>query len=128
MKRLSILITIIFSTLFAQAQKAKLSGKITNAKNEALIGVTISLKADKTQATKTDVEGRYSFSIDINKEYTLTGSYVGYKDNSITIKATKSGEDVSADLLLDSGYTEYPLLSNLLFHLSISLSDIYLIF
>ena len=58
-KRLFILITIIFSTLFAQAQKAKLSGKITNAKNEVLIGVTVSLKADRTQTTKTDVEGRY---------------------------------------------------------------------
>ena len=101
MKRLFILTAIIFSTLFAQAQKAKLSGKITNTKNEVLIGVTVSLKADRTQSTKTDVEGRYSFSIDINKEYTLTGSYVGYKENTITVKATKAGEEVDANLLLE---------------------------
>ena len=100
MKRLFIIITIIFSTLFAQAQKAKLIGKITNAKNEALIGVTVSLKADRVQTTKTDVEGRFSFSIDINKEYTLVGSYVGYTENTITIQATKAGEEISADLLL----------------------------
>jgi len=100
-KRLFILTAIIFSTLFAQAQKAKLSGKITNTKNEVLIGVTVSLKADRTQSTKTDVEGRYSFSIDINKEYTLTGSYVGYKENTITVKATKAGEEVDANLLLE---------------------------
>ena len=93
-KRLFILITIIFSTLFAQAQKAKLVGKVTNAKNEALIGVSVSLKGDKNQATKTDIEGRFSFSIDINKEYTLSGSYVGYKENSISnIRIDNTNED-----------------------------------
>ena len=101
MKRLFILITIIFSTLFAQAQKAKFIGKVTNTKNEALIGVTVSLKGDRAQSTKTDVEGRFTFSIDINKEYTLVASYVGYKENSITVKATTAGEEVSADLLLE---------------------------
>ena len=101
MKRLFILITIIFSTLFAQAQKAKFIGKVTNTKNEALIGVTVSLKGDRAQSTKTDVEGRFTFSIDINKEYTLVASYVGYKENSITVKAITAGEEVSADLLLE---------------------------
>jgi hypothetical protein len=100
-KRLFILITIIFSTLFAQAQKAKLVGKVTNTKNESLIGVTVSIKGERSQTTKTDVEGRFSFSIDINVEYTLVGSYVGYKENSITVKATKVGEEVAADLLLE---------------------------
>jgi TonB-dependent receptor len=100
-KRLFILITIIFSTLFAQAQKAKFIGKVTNTKNEALIGVTVSLKGDRAQSTKTDVEGRFTFSIDINKEYTLVASYVGYKENSITVKAITAGEEVSADLLLE---------------------------
>ena len=101
MKRLFILITIIFSTLFAQAQKAKFIGKVTNTKNEALIGVTVSLKGDRAQSTKTDVEGRFTFSIDINKEYTLVASYVGYKENSITVKATTAGEEVPTDLLLE---------------------------
>jgi len=100
-KRLFILITIIFSTLFAQAQKAKFIGKVTNTKNEALIGVTVSLKGDRAQSTKTDVEGRFTFSIDINKEYTLVASYVGYKENSITVKATTAGEEVPTDLLLE---------------------------
>jgi TonB-dependent receptor len=100
-KRLFILITIIFSTLFAQAQKAKFIGKVTNTKNEALIGVTVSLKGDRAESTKTDVEGRFTFSIDINKEYTLVASYVGYKENSITVKATTAGEEVPTDLLLE---------------------------
>ena len=94
MKRISLLIIVIFSAFFAQAQKAKLSGKITNNKNESLIGVSIILRSDKSQATKTDIEGRYSFNIDVNKEYTITATYVGYKE-SVTAKiiATKEGEE-----------------------------------
>ena len=33
------------------------------------ISENIEKKSDKTQTTKTDVEGRYNFNIDINKEY-----------------------------------------------------------
>lgn len=67
MKRISLVILIIFSAFISNAQRAKVSGKVTNNKNESLIAVTVSLKADKTQTTKSDVEGRYSFNIDVNK-------------------------------------------------------------
>ena len=101
MKRISLVILIIFSAFIANAQKAKVSGKVTNNKNESLIAVTVSLKSDKTQATKSDVEGRYSFNIDVNKEYTLVFNYVGYKEKSVTIKATAAGEELTSDIVLD---------------------------
>ena len=102
MKRLLILITIIFSTVFAQAQRAKLSGKVTNAKNEALIAVTVSLKGEKTIVTKSDVEGRFSFNIDVNKNYTLVLTYIGYKDATIgNVKATSANDEVVKDVLLE---------------------------
>jgi len=100
-KRISLVILIIFSAFIANAQKAKVSGKVTNNKNESLIAVTVSLKSDKTQATKSDVEGRYSFNIDVNKEYTLVFNYVGYKEKSVTIKATAAGEELTSDIVLD---------------------------
>jgi TonB-dependent receptor len=101
-KRLFILITIIFSTLFAQAQKAKLSGKVTSAKNEALVAVSITLKGEKNSITRSDVEGRYSFNIDVNKTYTLVLTYVGYKDATISnIKATTANEEIVKDVLLE---------------------------
>ncbi|MFN5252842.1 MAG: carboxypeptidase-like regulatory domain-containing protein, partial [Chitinophagaceae bacterium] len=100
MKRISLVILIIFSAIFANAQRTKLSGKVTNNKNEALASVTVSLKSDKTIVSKTDVEGRYNFNIDINKEYTLVFNYVGYKEKSITVKAS-STEEFIADVLLD---------------------------
>ncbi len=101
MKRISLVILIIFSSIIANAQKAKVSGKVTNNKNEALIAVTVSLKSDKTQTTKTDVEGRYVFNIDVNKEYTIVFNYVGYKEKSVTIKATTIAEELISDIVLD---------------------------
>jgi outer membrane receptor for ferrienterochelin and colicin len=94
---------LIATTLFASAQKAKVVGKVTNTKNESLIGVTVSLKADRNQVTKTDVEGRFSFTIDVNKEYTISATYVGYKEKSITIKATAAGEELTTDIFLEEG-------------------------
>ena len=103
MKRIFILTILIATTLFASAQKAKVVGKVTNTKNESLIGVTVSLKADRNQVTKTDVEGRFSFTIDVNKEYTISATYVGYKEKSITIKATAAGEELTTDIFLEEG-------------------------
>jgi len=102
-KRISLVILIIFSAIFANAQRAKVSGKVTNNKNEALIAVTVTLKSDKTQTIKTDVEGRYNFTIDVNKEYTIGFNYIGYKEKSISIKATSTEEIVSDVLLEESG-------------------------
>jgi len=101
-KRLLILIGFIGIATISQAQKAKLTGKITSTKNEALASVSLTLQSDKTQISKTDIEGRYSFSIDVDKNYTLTLTYVGYKNKTVQdIKATKAGEEVEVDVLLE---------------------------
>jgi len=101
-KRLLLLICFIVTAFIANAQKAKLSGKVTSARNESLIGVTITLKSDRSQVTKTDVEGRYSFNIDVNKKYSVALSYVGFKAKTIeNINATQSGEEVTLDILLE---------------------------
>ena len=101
-KRLLILIGFIGIVTIAQAQKAKLTGKITSTKNEALASVSLTLNSDKTQVSKTDIEGRYSFTIDVAKNYTLVLTYVGYKNKTVQdIKATKVGEDLVVDVLLE---------------------------
>lgn len=102
MKRIFLLAILIILTTIAQAQKAKLSGKVTNAKNEVLIGVTIFLKSDKGVATKSDVEGRFVFNIDVKKEYALTFSYVGYKEKTVSnLIANTIGEELTYDVLLE---------------------------
>ena len=102
MKRILLIIICFVTAHSVQAQKAKLTGKVTNVKNDVLVGVTLTLKSDKNQVSKTDIEGRYSFNIDINKAYTLDLSYVGYKAKSIDVTAaTTENEEIVLDVLLD---------------------------
>ena len=101
-KRLLILIGFISIASISQAQKAKLTGKITSSKNEALASVSLTLQSDKTQISKTDIEGRYSFTIDVAKNYTLVLTYVGYKNKTVQdIKATTANEDLVVDVVLE---------------------------
>ena len=101
-KRLLILIGFIGIATISQAQKAKLTGKITSTKNEALASVSLTLQSDKTQVSKTDIEGRYSFTIDVAKNYTLVLTYVGYKNKTVQdIKATTANEDLVVDVVLE---------------------------
>ena len=102
MKRILLFIICFVAAISVQAQKAKLTGKVTNAKNDVLVGVTLTLKSDKSQVSKTDIEGRFSFNLDINKAYTLDLSYVGYKAKSIDVTgATTANEEIVLDVLLD---------------------------
>jgi outer membrane receptor protein involved in Fe transport len=101
-KRILLFIICIVAAVSAQAQKAKLTGKVTNVKNELLASVTVTLKSDKSQVSKTDIEGRFSFNIDINKAYTLDLSYVGYKSKSIDVTSAKTAnEEIILDVLLE---------------------------
>ena len=102
MKRILLIIICFVTAISVQAQKAKLIGKVTNVKNDVLVGVTLTLKSDKSQVSKTDIEGRFSFNIDINKAYTLDLSYVGYKAKSIDVTGAKTAnEEIVLDVLLD---------------------------
>ena len=102
MKRILLFIICFVAAVSVQAQKAKLTGKVTNVKNELLASVTVTLKSDKSQVSKTDIEGRYSFNIDINKVYTLELSYVGYKAKSIDVTSAKAAnEEIVLDVLLE---------------------------
>lgn len=102
MKRILLFIICFVVAVSVQAQKAKLTGKVTNAKNDVLVGVTLTLKSEKSQVSKTDIEGRFNFNIDINKAYTLDLSYVGYKAKSIDVTGTKTAnEEIVLDVLLE---------------------------
>jgi outer membrane receptor protein involved in Fe transport len=101
-KRILLIIICFVTAISVQAQKAKLIGKVTNVKNDVLVGVTLTLKSDKSQVSKTDIEGRFSFNIDINKAYTLDLSYVGYKAKSIDVIGAKTAnEEIVLDVLLE---------------------------
>ena len=90
------LICSFFSFLFiltAQAQLQKLSGKITNAKNEPLAGVSIQIIGNQG-GTISDIEGRFSLSLGQDKKHTLFFSAVGYEAKIVSVASVISAESI----------------------------------
>jgi hypothetical protein len=101
------LLSIVFllaisSSLFAQ--KSRIVGKVTNSKNEGLASVTVKLSGAATAMTRTDVDGRFSFVVEVQKKYTLTLSYVGYEEKTIDeVTVAKAGEEETVNIILNEG-------------------------
>lgn len=94
MKKLFILFwmscCIVFNTL-AQEQ-LNISGTVTDAAGEALIGVSVTVKDAKGLGTITNIDGKYNIKIQLY--HTLVFSYIGYKPVSVLVKGDKKVIDV----------------------------------
>ena len=94
MKKLFILFwmscCIVFNAL-AQEQ-LNISGTVTDAAGEALIGVSVTVKDAKGLGTITNIDGKYN--IKIQQYQTLVFSYIGYKPVSVLVKGDKKVIDV----------------------------------
>ena len=94
MKKLFILFwmscCIVFNAL-AQEQ-LNISGTVTDAAGEALIGVSITVKDAKGLGTITNIDGKYN--IKMQQYQTLVFSYIGYKPVSVLVKGDKKVIDV----------------------------------
>lgn len=94
MKKLFILFwmscCIVFNAL-AQEQ-LNISGTVTDAAGEALIGVSVSVKDAKGLGTITNIDGKYN--IKMQQYQTLVFSYIGYKPVSVLVKGDKKVIDV----------------------------------
>ena len=94
MKKLFILFwmscCIVFNAL-AQEQ-LNISGTVTDATGEALIGVSVTVKDAKGLGTITNIDGKYN--IKMQQYQTLVFSYIGYKPVSVLVKGDKKVIDV----------------------------------
>ncbi|MEO8961786.1 MAG: TonB-dependent receptor [Ginsengibacter sp.] len=63
------------------------TGQVTNAKDEPLVGVSITIKGSAT-GTSTDVKGNYS--IDVPANGTLMFSYVGFTGQEVPVNGRKT--------------------------------------
>ena len=87
---LYLLITVVVSTAgispgYAQSsQKITVSGTVTDKSGEALIGVNVSVKEEKTLGTITDADGRYTLS-NVSANATLVFSYIGMTVSEVRI-------------------------------------------
>ncbi|MES1219827.1 MAG: carboxypeptidase regulatory-like domain-containing protein, partial [Bacteroidota bacterium] len=97
---------LIFSTLFfaiislAQSQTVKLSGKILNAKNEVLPGVSVKI-IGAAGGTTTDIEGRFSLNLSVGKKYELEFTAVGYATKNIDEVEVLSGQVNELNVVLE---------------------------
>ena len=106
MRRLFLLTLLSIVSVYAFAQKGKLSGKIVDGETgEELIGATV-LIVETGQGTITDLYGNYKLELDAGI-YTVNVSYVSYaaqKIFNLEIQAGNSQEinvTMSSDIQLD---------------------------
>jgi TonB-dependent SusC/RagA subfamily outer membrane receptor len=83
---LSLLFLALNATLFGQTV-ITVQGKVTDAKNEALVGVNIVLKGT-TVGTLTDIDGNYTLE-KVAPNAVLTFSYVGYLSQDVVVTNKK---------------------------------------
>ena len=99
-KTLSLLCLSFFITLFAVAQTGKLSGKILNAKNEPLAGVSIKIAGTGGGAT-TDQNGLYTITLASGKKYDIDFSAVGYSLKAVSEIEIKDGQVTTLDITME---------------------------
>jgi TonB-linked SusC/RagA family outer membrane protein len=119
LKPLKLCGVMIFRTIFAwvllmtlaiqsNAQRKKISGKVTSDDNEPLFGVTVFEKGTKTGAT-TDADGKFILTVS-NANATLSFRYVGYQSRDIplnnrnTINLALKGLDNALNEIVVIGY------------------------
>ncbi len=94
----ALLFTLFFS--FAQAQTNRLSGKVTNEKNEPVPGVSVKITG-KPGGTTTDVEGRYSLVLTPGTKYEIEFSAIGYNSKRVNDVVVGQGVDEDLDIVLE---------------------------
>lgn len=96
----TLLIIIAASAFSAKAQSLKLTGKITNAKNEPLAGVSVKITG-ASGGTSSNNEGRFTLTLTSGKKYELEFSAIGYESKKISeVEVTATGAN-ELDVVLE---------------------------
>ena len=96
------LLLLIISTSFASLIQAqiKLSGKIVNAKNEPVAGVSVKI-VGAAGGTTSDADGRYSINLSPGKKYELEFSAISYVSKLINDIEVAQGLDNELNVVLE---------------------------
>jgi hypothetical protein len=82
-KILFLLVCLVSMSWSAMAQSQTITGKVTDEKGEALVGVNIILK-ETSRGTSTNIDGKYTISVP-GASSQLTFTSVGYDSKTITV-------------------------------------------
>ena len=83
-----LILTFISTALFAQ--NSKISGKINDAKNDALAGASVVIKGT-TKGTITNANGEFSIENVADGAYKLSISFLGYSSQEISVNVPQTG-------------------------------------
>ncbi len=101
-KRIITLLYLLTGTVFlvhAQtSQKATITGKVSDAQNNAPIELVTVFIRDTNLVTETSSNGRYSLDIPANQACILVFSRIGYKETQTTIRPMPSGTSRQIDV------------------------------
>ncbi len=100
LRTLTALLTILFFTLTSAAQSLKLNGRVLNQKNEPIPGASITVSGS-SKVVAADVEGRFSFILEVSKKYTITITAVGYQSKSVDEIEVKNNDANVFDIVLE---------------------------
>ena len=112
MKNLRILTSILLlllcitANVFAQPEKIQVSGRVTDEKDEAMIGVSVFVKDEPGLGVTTNLDGKYA--LQVRKNAVLVFTYIGYKRleieidgrNTINVKMEVSETNVLDELVI----------------------------
>jgi len=101
--RLRLTFTLLFLvSLFvvAQAQNARLSGKVMNERNEPLAGANIIITNGASKQAISDVEGKFYFDFSVGTKHTLVVSRVGYETKEISEVEALLNQDNYLEIVL----------------------------
>ena len=87
MKRTIFLILCILCSIGAMAQKKSITGVVTDATGEPVIGASV-VELGTTNGVITNLDGKFTLSVNPNGKFKV--SYVGYKEQTIDVKNQSS--------------------------------------
>jgi len=88
---LCLTLTFLFLTQYAFTQTGKLSGRIVDEHNAAVVGASVKV-LNTEMGTLSDVDGRFTLTLSEKKTYTIQISAVGYETKEISDIEVKSSE------------------------------------
>ncbi|MFI5132127.1 MAG: carboxypeptidase-like regulatory domain-containing protein, partial [Chitinophagales bacterium] len=100
--RLGMVFSVMFLGLFSFVNaQIKLTGKVTNSKNEPLSGVSVKITG-AAGGTTTDIEGRFSLNLSTGKKYVLEFSAIGYQAKPISEVEVIDGQVNELNIVLET--------------------------
>jgi len=109
MKQVLFMLLVLFGSISLTYGQRTVSGKVTDAAGEAVIGANVFVKESTSVGTITDVDGMYELSVPSGGS-TLVFSYIGYETQEIAIgNSNVINAVIAAGQLLDEVVVTGPL-------------------